>query len=444
LNKHFFKHLPRKYKIAWRDYYTGQNLSSVRVASGIFLLLNVVIKVIYQIFPLSLTRAENFPEFNIANWVFIGSSIIFYFTSDSLILVYKKKQESTAIMALFIFTFSLYLVTCGMYSSFIATGDPRNNLTLYLIGLTVISVLCVLEYYETIILVISIEILFTLMLINSHTDPTEMVYNQLVSLVLLGGFYLISRYFFSSKANYFLQLIEIKEKNLEIERGSELKSQLLGMVAHDLRNPIGAIESIAMMMEMDDIDADTRENLEMMKTSCLKARTIIEDLLETARNENATEFKTEKTELNRFIMDIADVWKLQKDAKNIDLISSVSPAYAMINREKFQRVLDNLIGNALKFSKEKSKVEVCLSKKDASIIIEVKDYGIGIPKDKLPIIFDPFTKAGRAGLKGEQSTGLGLSIVKQIVEKHKGKIEVESEEGKGSVFRISLPVAEGS
>ncbi|WP_367119233.1 sensor histidine kinase [uncultured Mucilaginibacter sp.] len=64
---------------------------------------------------------------------------------------------------------------------------------------------------------------------------------------------------------------------------------------------------------------------------------------------------------------------------------------------------------------------------------------MGIPKDKLPIIFDAFTKAGRPGLKGEQSTGLGLSIVKQIVEKHNGNIEVESEEGRGSVFRVTLP-----
>ena len=85
-------------------------------------------------------------------------------------------------------------------------------------------------------------------------------------------------------------------------------------------------------------------------------------------------------------------------------------------------------------------VEVILIRKDPHIIIEVKDSGIGIPANKLSMIFDPFSKAGRTGLKGEQSTGLGLSIVKQIVEKHKGKIQVESEEGTGSTFRVLLPV----
>jgi signal transduction histidine kinase len=87
-------------------------------------------------------------------------------------------------------------------------------------------------------------------------------------------------------------------------------------------------------------------------------------------------------------------------------------------------------------------VEVILTRKDQLVVIEIRDHGIGIPANKLPIIFDPFSKAGRTGLKGEQSTGLGLSIVKQIVEKHNGTIEVESEEGKGSTFRIILPVSE--
>jgi signal transduction histidine kinase len=117
----------------------------------------------------------------------------------------------------------------------------------------------------------------------------------------------------------------------------------------------------------------------------------------------------------------------------------VLPAWVQINHEKFQRVMDNLIGNALKFSRERSNIEIDISKKDFKIIIEVKDKGIGIPPNKLPIIFEAFTKAGRPGLNGEQSTGLGLSIVKQIVEKHNGTIEVESDEGKGSVFRVILP-----
>jgi len=440
LDKHFFKYLPGKYKNAYRDYYTGQNLDSVRLGSIAFLVLNVAIRALYLIFPLSLTRAENFPEFDITNWVFMGSAFIFYIISNFMIDSFRKNKKATATMSLFVFCFSLYIIVCGMFSSFIATSSPRNALILYLISLMVISILFVFEYYETIILIIAIELMFTSLLIHAHTDPTEMIYNQLVSIILLSGFYLISRYFFSYKASYWMQVNQIREKNLEIERGSEFKSQLLGTVAHDLRNPIAAVETLAMMMEMEDIDAETQDTLNLMKASCIRARTIIDDLLESARNENSSEFSTTKTELNELIKNNIEVWKIQKEAKNtIDLISSIKPAYAQINHEKFTRVLDNLIGNALKFSKEKTRIEVFLNKRNQNIIIEIKDRGLGIPKDMLPIIFTPFSKAGRTGLKGEQSTGLGLSIVKQIVEKHQGRVEVESEVGQGSTFRIVLP-----
>lgn len=440
MNKYLFKDLTGRHKSAYRDYYTHENLSSVRVGAIIFLVLNVAIRALYVIFPLSLTKAENFPEFDITNWVFIGSALVFYIISNFLIDEINKNKKATAIMSLFVFVFALYIIICGMFSSFIATANPRNALILYLISLTVIGILCVFEYYETIILIIAVELLFTSLLIHAHTDPTEMIYNQMVSVILLSGFYWISRYFFSYKANYWMQVNEIREKNLEIERASEFKSQLLGTVAHDLRNPIAAVETLAMMMEMEEINADMQDTLNLMKASCIRARTIIDDLLESARNDNSGEFITLKTELNAVVQQNIDVWKLQKEAKNtIALISSINPAYAQINQEKFNRVLDNLIGNALKFSKEKSKIEVFISKRNKNIIIEIKDRGLGIPKDMLPIIFTPFSRAGRTGLKGEQSTGLGLSIVKQIIEKHNGKIEVESEVGKGSTFRVVLP-----
>lgn len=439
LNKAQLKKLSNKYKIDWRNYYTGQNLVSVRIAVLIFLLLNAVIRVLYFVFPLSLTRADNFPEFNITNWIFLGSGLIFYLLSFLMLNIYRKKPRATAIMSLFIFGFAMYLIVCGMYSSFMATSDPKNALVLYLIALSTVSILFVFEYYETIMLIIAAELVFTSLLIWAQTDPTEMVYDQIISLVLLGGFYLISRYFFSYKSNYYLQVIEIKEKNLEIERSSDFKSQLLGTVAHDLRNPIAAVETMVMVMEMDEIDAELQENLDMIKASCVQARTIIDELLESARNANTAEFITERTELNQFIKEIINKWENQKGSKTIELIGRVVPAWVQLNHEKFQRVMDNLIGNALKFSRERSTIEIDLSKKDHQIIIEVKDQGIGIPPDKIPIIFEAFTKAGRPGLKGEQSTGLGLSIVKQIVEKHNGTIEVESEEGKGSVFRVTLP-----
>lgn len=411
----------------------------MRAASTVFLLLNLIIRILYFVFPSSLTKAQNFPEFNTSNWIFLIITPFFLVASNFLILDFKKRQKGTPLMAFMVFLFSLYIITCGMYSSFIATSDPSNALTLYLIALCLISAIFVLEYDETFMLLIATEIFFTALLLYSQASPTQMLYNQLISVILLSAFYLTSRYFFTYKANSYQQVLVIGEKNEQIEKANEFKNQVLGMVAHDLRNPIGAVESIAMMMELDDVDADTQDNLNMIKTSCAKARSIIDDLLEAAKNENNTAIITERTELNQLLKDAVNGWKSERKI-SVVFTSSVNPVFALINKEKFFRVVDNLVSNAIKFSKDYDRVDVRLSKLDKAVVIEVQDYGMGIPATMLSDIFTRFTKAGRTGLRGEKSTGLGLSIVRQIVESHNGTIMVESAEGRGSVFVVKLPI----
>ena len=443
METHFFTQLAPKYSSAFRNYYTYQNLLSVRTASFIFLTLNLVIRILYYVFPASLTKAQNFPEFDFINWVFIIATPFFYGISHLLVQRLRKNRIANAEMALFVFAFCLYLITCGMYSSFIATSDPSNALTLYLIALSIVSFLFIFEWYETVVLLFAIAMIFTMMLFHAQAGPTEMTHNQLISAILLCCFYLTSRYFFSYKASYYGQIVEISQKNKEIENANSFKNQVLGTVAHDLRNPIAAVESLAMMMEMEDIDEDTQDNLNMMRESCVKARTIIDDLLEAAKNDGNSVFETTRTELNKLLQGTVDTWKVQQGGKTtVVLVSDVKPAYAQINMEKFPRVIDNLVSNALKFSKESDNVEIHLNAVKNKLIIEVKDKGLGIPKDMLPKIFDRFSGAGRTGLKGEQSTGIGLSIVKDIVEGHGGKISVSSIEGKGSTFTVELPRVE--
>ncbi|MFB9844920.1 sensor histidine kinase [Mucilaginibacter ginsenosidivorans] len=438
-----YKRVSGKSRSAYRDYYTLKNLGAVRTGSIIFLILNIILRILYFIFPESLTRAQNYPEFNYTNWLYICITPLFWGGSYLFIYLFNRQKKTDMVMGLFVFAFAFYIIFCGMYSSFIATSDPRNALTLYLTALSIISVVFVLENVETIILIVMTELVFTYLLYYTAAEPMEMVYDQIISFTLLFCFYFISRYFYSYKSTYFIQLMDIRDKNIAIEKGNAFKNEILGMVAHDLRNPIGAIETIAMMMEMEDVDKDTHENLEMIKTSCAKARGIVADLLDAASNENINIIDTQRTELNHFLKRIIGDWKAQKNGKgNIVLIGSKNQLFAEINAEKFQRVMDNLITNALKFSKENGKIDIYLSEKDKYAIIEVRDYGVGIPHDMLPHIFERFSKARRPGVRGEQSTGLGLSISKQIIENHNGTIEVMSEEKKGSTFTIKLPIVE--
>lgn len=345
-------------------------------------------------------------------------------------------------MSIFTIMFALYIIFSGMASSFIVTYIPSDNLIGFMIALTVMGIICVFEFGQTMFITLTTGIVFTLTLASLSNSSTEILYNELICCILLTGFFFISRYNYTYKANHFLQLVEINKKNREIEQASNFKTEVLGTVAHDLRNPIAAIESITMLMELDEPDDDMRENIDMVKQSCEKARSIINDLLETARNDNTDELVVNRVELNGFLKRLADGWNSSASIPNkVIFTSSPTNAFADINTEKFQRVIDNLISNAAKFSKDADTIDITLGASDKQLQIGVKDHGVGIPKEILPLIFDRFSKAGRNGLRGEQSTGLGLSIVKQIVEKHKGKIVVESIVGKGSTFIINLPVS---
>jgi two-component system sensor histidine kinase VicK len=442
LNIYFFKNIPANNRSAFRKHYTLQNLKAVQVASAIFFALNVFLRLFYTLVPNSLTKASNFPEFNYSNWAYIILTPIFYLISGQLLTAFGKKNKPTGLMTTFVITFSVYLMFSGILSSFIAMYNLQDNLTMYLVALITVSVMCVFEYEDTIMLTIVTELLFTIILFWCETDPTEVIYNQLTSMVLLCGFYFITRYIYSYKASHFMQLNEIQRKNIEIEKASDFKNDVLGIVAHDLRNPIAAIESIAMIMELEDLDEEVQDNLGMIKTSCAKARSIVSDLLEVAKNESDRPFETQLIELNALLKSTITTWKSMSEVRNNMILTEHDKrVFVHINTDKFNRVLDNLISNALKFSKERDNLDIILGRENNMALLQIQDHGLGIPKDMLPHIFERFTKAGRSGLKGETSTGLGLSIVKQIIEKHGGRISVTSEEGKGSTFNIRLPLA---
>ena len=112
----------------------------------------------------------------------------------------------------------------------------------------------------------------------------------------------------------------------------------------------------------------------------------------------------------------------------------------LVNKEKINRVLGNIITNACKFSHDGSVINVTTSSRDGNAVIEIKDHGIGIPLKLQPYIFEPLTSAKRYGTSGEQSFGLGLSICRQIITANNGRISMESVEGKGSTFFIELPM----
>ncbi|QJD95026.1 HAMP domain-containing histidine kinase [Mucilaginibacter robiniae] len=435
----FFKKIYSPCYTDFQNYYTLQNLEAIRNGSLVFFILNAGIRLFYILFPEGFRHAPNIVPYNITNWIFVSITPLFFIGSQALIKNYRHKSKATVLTLSFTLAFALYIILSGMVCSFIAMHNPRNTLTLYLIGLLSISVLCVFEYLHALLLTITTGAFFTIFLFYVKHDAAERIYNEITSIIVLSTFYLISRYIYTFKANHYNHLNEITQKNSEIEKASRFKTEVLGMVAHDLRNPIGAIESLTMMMELDELDDDMQDNVNMIKASCVKARTIINDLLDVARNEDPSLMELVHLDVNELLLSFVKDWNSRKNSNEVVFIAPDYPLYADINPEKFHRVIDNLVSNAMKFSVDGGKIEIHLHQQNKYIYIEVKDYGMGIPQHMLPYIFDRFSKAGRTGIRGEQSTGLGLSIVRQIVENHHGKIEVSSTENQGSSFKIQLP-----
>lgn len=401
-------------------------------------LINIALRLFVVIGKVPVQTINNIQEYDSANWISLTISPLFYFGSVYLIKNFERSRKSIIIAHGFALAFCLFLMITTMRSTFFVMHNPRNTFVMYFMGMIVTAVFFTLEYYETLFLVTVTGICFAAILPYYQSEFNELLMNNLGSIILLIVFFTTSRYAYSYRVDNFLKLKFIEEKNLEIENASVIKNEILGIVAHDLRNPLAAIKTIAMIMEDDKkLDADNQDNLKMIKSACDKAASIINDLLETANNE-ISEFDIESTELNQFLQKVVDDWKRNTTTQvNILYYGTPEPVYGGINAEKMQRVMDNLISNAIKFSGE-GNIEVSLQALDSQIIINVRDFGMGIPNELLPYIFDRFSKASRTGIRGEESVGLGLSIVRQIVKKHGGEIEVDSIEKRGTTFTIKL------
>jgi signal transduction histidine kinase len=237
---------------------------------------------------------------------------------------------------------------------------------------------------------------------------------------------------------------EIRTANRALEEANKVKDRFLSMAAHDLRNPIGNISVMASMMRDDECDSAERNNfLDSMIRQSEQMLQLIEDLL------CASATRTGKLELKPVLQDPAKVLRQAFDRfllparkKGVQLLWEVPPGLppTELDSERLAEVLSNLISNGLKFCSPGQSVTLGARVVDSKLEIWVRDNGPGIQKAELPHLFDPFTKLSNRPTGGEPSTGLGLSIVKQIVELHGGHVSVQSVVGQGTMFTLQLPL----
>jgi two-component system sensor histidine kinase VicK len=246
-------------------------------------------------------------------------------------------------------------------------------------------------------------------------------------------------------------LEDITERKSAEERLQKLynsQETIMHTVAHDLKNPIHNIKSLSGLLRINLNFLQNAEYMNQMETyvsmideTCDKAYRILKDLLLIGEIELGNKsLEKESIELKTFIETQLPAFELNAKQKGIKLNIHL-PAenvYAQINQEKMIRVVENLLSNAIKFTDVGGQVTIAIKKESHKIRLQVSDTGIGIPEPLQKSVFNKFTKANRQGTKGEATTGLGLYIVKQIVDLHKGKVWLESKENEGTSFYVEL------
>jgi two-component system sensor histidine kinase/response regulator len=240
--------------------------------------------------------------------------------------------------------------------------------------------------------------------------------------------------------------VKLKKMHRSLIQINDQKDEILGMVAHDLRNPISIIRGISELFEYGTLGELNEDGKEFMKTVHRQTQSMLElinDLL------HATKIDSGKIDLNlsdlKLRKVLEDKWQgyvMQSNHKKITIENNIDADLPLIlgDENRLGNVMDNFLSNAIKFSSEGDSVTVSSEVIDGMVKISVSDTGQGIPEDELDKLFSEFAKISSKPTAGETSSGLGLAIFKKLIALHGGDVGATSVLGEGSTFFFTLPV----
>lgn len=240
------------------------------------------------------------------------------------------------------------------------------------------------------------------------------------------------------------ELKELYDKVSDLER---VKSDMIRMAAHDLRNPLHNIMSAVELIRHDlppDISADKEPLFDIVRQSTDRMRKITTDILSLERIEQSAQTSIRQTvDLCEIARQVYDEYQPQAAQKQLRMGLTVQPGPLKVLGDEAQlyEVFANLLNNAIKYTPAQGQIEITLWPDGQQIILEVRDSGYGVPEEVQSRLFQPFFRAKTDETIGVEGTGLGLYMVKRIIERHGGKMRFSSVYGQGSTFGFELPHA---
>ncbi len=242
-----------------------------------------------------------------------------------------------------------------------------------------------------------------------------------------------------------LKNVEIEKSSQELKKVSQFKNDLMGMIAHDLKNPLNTILNFSKMGTRDNaIDiTKLKNNSANIESAALNMLNIVNNIIDLQNFEQA-KLNLSKTEnyIRQLINNSVENVTLLCSQKNISINNTVSNNIAIkCDKELIERVLVNLLTNAIKFTPVNETILIQHEIVDGFVKINITDKGPGIPQDKIPLLFNKYSRVEIRNSGFSNSSGLGLAFSKLVINAHAGKVGVESELGNGSCFWFSLKVS---
>jgi PAS domain S-box-containing protein len=237
----------------------------------------------------------------------------------------------------------------------------------------------------------------------------------------------------------------LARQNERLRELDRLKDEFISLVSHELRTPLTSIRGYLELL-LDggggDLTEDQYRFLAVVDRNSKRLMHLVGDLLFLAQIEaGKLALELDDVDLDEVVAEAVEAAQPIADEMGIELQAHVEPTPIMVgDRSRLGQLLDNLISNALKFTPDGGSVDVWVSSLDGQVVMEVRDTGMGIPPAEQADLFDRFFRSSEATERAIPGTGLGLTIVKAIVERHRGSIEVESASGEGTTMRVRLPV----
>ena len=231
----------------------------------------------------------------------------------------------------------------------------------------------------------------------------------------------------------------------EIKAQKRLKDRFFAIISHDLRGPVSSFQGISQVISIY-LQQAKYEELEKMMSEVDKATDNLSKLLDNLLNWASSElsqipYKPEQVNVSKMVGELVQIFELIAKGKGISIEPDIDPAVEIyVDVNSTVTILRNLIHNALKFTPEGGKIKITAHQNHEFASIQIQDSGVGINPEKLDNLFTLTDKSSTYGTKGEKGIGLGLQLVHEFTKLKKGKVEVDSVEGKGTTFTVDLPI----